>query len=53
MNGWKNGSKFGNIESQENNTIFKKFMTVMKYMRTNIQNVGNEELKGAVSDYLI
>ena len=33
--------QIGNIESQEKNALFKKVMTVMKYMRTNIQNGGN------------
>ena len=41
-----------NIVSQENEEVYNKTMTLLKYIKTNIQNSSGEELTMAAADYL-
>ncbi len=40
------------IVSADKSTLFSKAKTILKFVRTNIQNMGGEEIKAATSDYL-
>jgi len=41
-----------NLVSQENEDMYNKTMTLLRYIRTNIQNMNGEELTMATADYL-
>lgn len=44
--------QLANIASQDNTEVYRKLIAVLKWIRTNVQNRGGEEIVAASADYL-